>query len=203
MPITINFSATIEDADVAKILAGLGVKANPTISDPTPGTAAADPAKATKTKAPKAAKAAEPEPAPEAQTDDQGAITDEQFDAVKDSAAAASKEDMVSNLTDFFQARGLSAKEASATISDLDDDALRSEYADYLARLWVDEKGDFTPDFTTAYIANRTFDDKIVKKWVKGGITMTDEEVTAEGLADPEAPAPAAPVRRALPKRGK
>ena len=34
MPITINFSATIEDADVAKILAGLGVKANPTI---TPG----------------------------------------------------------------------------------------------------------------------------------------------------------------------
>lgn len=206
MPVSITL--TLNDEGIAALANALGVAIANGGGQPalTPAADPKPPKAAAKTPA-KEEKAAEPpaeqESEQEAPTTD--LATDEQLAAVKEAADGADLNDVRTSLIDFYTGQGYDKKEAQKLVADMDEDSLRSYYADYLARLLVDETGEYCTDYETPYIATRNDDGKAVKHWVKGGVTMTAEEVKEAGLEDPAAPPKEEKKKKAppLPKRGK
>jgi hypothetical protein len=150
-----------------------------------------DKKKPTKTEAPPVE---EPEDEP---TDD--LVTDAQLESVKEAAADAELDDVRASLADYYISAGEEKKSVNSTISGMSEEDLRAAYADYLARLLPDDKdGEFCEDYETPYIATRVFGGEEVKKWVLGGLTLTDEQVEEKELGDPNETKKKGP---ALPKR--
>jgi hypothetical protein len=205
MPIKLTIE--IADEDVAKFL-NL-VKSGDTSGNP-PATATTDPAPVSDGKRGRKAankeQAAEQQPAADPPAQEQAPntadlVTQEQMEISAETAKAAEPDDMRAQLTDYYTGQGSSKKDVQNALSAMSDDELREAYHDYLARLVVDEAKDFTADFTTPYLAVRIDNGKEAKRWVKGGVTLTDEEVKEAKLADPNAKAetakkPGLPVRR-------
>lgn len=142
---------------------------------------------------------AKPEPEPEDEDDEDDEdeeeettdlVTEEAREFVSETVADAEISDIRSELLDFYVAQGHDKDEISSTLADMDDDELRGEYGDYCARLVkIDDKGEMTfiDDFEEPYKAQRVNDGETALAWVRGGITLTDEEVKAEKLGDPNA----------------
>lgn len=162
-------------------------------------TAAATPPAVQDKKKSAPAKAEEPpvEEAADEPTDD--LVTDAQLESVKDAANDTELDDVRSSLADYYISAGEDKKSVNSTISGMSEEDLRAAYADYLARLVVDDKdGAFCEDYETPYIATRVFGGEEVKKWVVGGLTLTDEQVEEKELGDPTETKKKGP---ALPKR--
>lgn len=211
MPVTITL--TIQDADIAKfaaaILGGSQPAITPNVVPPAAeaeAPAAAAPATTGKKKG--ANKAAEPAPAPEPEPQQEAPtvdlVTPEQLAEVSATADGTSADDQRAQLTDFYLGMGHAKADVQNLLTSMNDEELKGQYAEYLARILVNKDdgtpGEFTADFDTPYIATRIDDGKPVLHWVKGGVTMTAEECEAAKLADPNAPKPApakaAPLKR-------
>lgn len=195
MPISITL--TLSDEDIAKLASAILGGSAPAINAKTDPPAAPAGRKSKKEQA--APAPAEP-PAEEAQTTD--LVTEKQQAAAKDTVDATSLDDIRAQLTDFYVTQGSDKKEIQNAISSMSEEDLRGAYLEYLARLVIDSTGEFTGDFETPYLAARVDDGKEVMHWIKGGVTLTSEEVTAAKLPDPNAKAEA-PKKPALPSRKK
>lgn len=204
---SLSFTITIDDENLAKVVSALAGGSAPVLTGKTSPPAVADkPAKADK-KADKKAEqaaaaaeeaAAEPAAEEEATTD---LVTEKQKEAATETAAQTDLDDIRGQLTDYYVGQGSSKKDVQSAIAGMSEDELRAAYLDYLARLVVDTTGEFTADFDTPYIAARINDGKEANAWVKGGVTLTDEQCAELKLADPNAKAPAAPKKPGLPMR--
>lgn len=198
MPVTLNLAVTLSDEDAAKLAALVNGGAQPALNPKSDPPHVSDGKKGKKGAAPPAEPAAE-EPAAQTAGDSEEApttdlVTEKQLEIAKETADAADLDDVRAQLTDYYVGQGSSKKDVQNAISSMSEDDLRAAYNDYLARLVVDETGDFTGDFETPYIAVRIDDGKEVKHWILGGVTLTPEEVAEKKLADPEA--------KAAPKKG-
>lgn len=202
MPITITL--TVSDEDLSKVISALNGTSTPALTSKSSPPAVAD-AKPAKGKA-KAEPPPEPEPAAEepaaeeeeATTD---LVTEKQKAGATETAAATELDEIRGQLTDYYTGQGSSKKEVQNAIAGMSEEELRAAYLDYLARLVVDATGEFTADFETPYLAARINDGKEANAWVKGGVTLTDEQCAELKLADPNAKAPAAPKKPGLPMR--
>lgn len=199
MPITIKL--TVEDEDLAKVIAALTGGAAPALTSKSDPPAVNDGKKKATTKP--AAAPAEPPPAEpaaeeEATTD---LVTEKQKEGAAETAAATELDEIRGQLTDYYVGQGSAKKEVQNAIAGMSEEELRAAYLDYLARLVVDATGEFTADFETPYLAARINDGKEANAWVKGGVTLTDEQCAELKLADPNAKAPAAPKKPGLPMR--
>lgn len=199
-----EITLVLSDESIAKLASAILGGTAPAINskvDP-PAAAAGKKGAAKKEEKAPAAEAPPAEPAAdEAPTTD--LVTEKQQAAAKDTADQTGLDDIRAQLTDFYVGQGSDKKEIQNAISSMSEDDLRAAYLDYLARLVIDETGDFTGDFDTPYLAARVNDGKETLFWVKGGVTMTDEEVKAAKLADPNAKAAAPKKGPALPSRKK
>ena len=200
----IEFQITLSDESIAKLASALLGGSAPSVTASTTPPAVADGKKKGAPKpapapAPAAEEPAAEEPAAEPTTD---LVTDAQKATAKDTADAADIDNIRSELSDYYIGQGSDKKEVQNAITAMGEPELREAYLDYLARL-VMEDGEFTGDFETPYIAARVNDGVETKCWVKGGVTMSDEEVKAAKLADPNAKPAAVKKGPALPKRGK
>jgi hypothetical protein len=206
MPITITL--TVDDENLAKVIAALNGGSAPALtpkSDPPAVSDGKPKGKATKPAAAPAAAPAEPEPAAEAPAAEEEAstdlVTEKQKEAAQETSDATDINDVRGQLTDYYVGQGSSKKEVQNAIAGMSEEELRAAYLDYLARLVVDATGEFTADFETPYLAARINDGKEANAWIKGGVTLTDEQCAELKLADPNAKAPAAPKKPGLPMR--
>jgi hypothetical protein len=207
MPVT--FTITVDDENLSKVIAALNGGAAPALtgkSDPPPVSDGKPKGKATKPSAAAPAAPAEPEaPAAEEPAAEEEATTDlvteKQKEAATETAAQTELDDIRSQLTDYYVGQGSAKKEVQNAIAGMSEDELRAAYLDYLARLVVDATGEFTADFETPYLAARINDGKEANAWIKGGVTLTEEQCAELKLADPNAKAPAAPKKPGLPMR--
>jgi hypothetical protein len=204
----------IADKVAAKLHNARPADAPPAAADPAATTDAPTGAAPKRGKRPAAAP--EPEPTAEAQAadatedaaDDEviDAPTDAQLEFAAETADAAEIDQIKAELLDFYVNQGEKSNDISASLAEMSDEELRLAYKDYLARLVINKDDgtlDFTGDFETAYKAERVNADATALFWVKGGITLSDDEVKAAKLGDPNAKPAAAPAKPGLPKRTK
>ena len=201
MPITITL--TVSDEDLAKVVSALAGGSAPVLTPKSTPPAVADKPKSSKKVEQAAAAAAEEAAAAETPAEDPvtDLVTEKQQEAAKDTVDQTAIDDIRGQLTDYYVGQGSSKKEVQNAIAGMSDDELRAAYLDYLARLVVDATGEFTADFDSPYIATRINDGKEANAWVKGGVTLTDEQCAELKLADPNAKAAAAPKKPGLPMR--
>ena len=146
----------------------------------------------------RATKAKKPEPEPEPEEDEEededededtdDLTTEEQRALVEDTVTEASEDDIRSELLDYYVAQGHEKDEISGTLADMSEEELRMAYTDYCARLLTtDEDGgfDFIDDFEAPYKATRIFEGEEKLVWARGAVTLSEEEVEAEDLGDP------------------
>ncbi len=134
----------------------------------------------------------EPEPEPEEEEEEEeedttDLVTGDQLEYVQETADEAEIEDIRSELLQFYVDQGNETEDISSTLADMSDEELRVAYADYLARL-VCEDGktlEFIADFNKPYKASRVNDGETKLFWIAGGITLSEEDVKAKKLGDP------------------
>jgi len=202
----------IADAIVAKLVESGAVNGEPP-PQTVPAKTVDKPAKASKKAAPEPEEEPEDEE-PEEEADEEeedeesdDLVTPEQLAAVEETAEEAEIDTARSELLDFHVLQGNKKKEVAAILAEMSDEEIKKEYADYLARLLVaDEDGnfDFASDMETPYQAIRIFDGEEVVKWVRGGLTLSDEEVAELGLdaeEEEEEEEPAPPPKKLPPKK--
>jgi len=207
---------SLADLIAEKVAAKLQGQSSETIKVPE---ATRVPATKDKTSKPATAKAAKPAPepapepedvvpAPEEPVSDTDLVTDEQQAFVAETVAAADIDEIKSQLLDYFVSQGNPKDEISSTLVQMDEAELRAAYADYTCRLVIekdDGEMEFTPSFEDPYKASRISEGEQKLHWVKGGVTLSDEDVKAAKLPDPNKKAPVAPPakRTALPGKKK
>lgn len=179
---------------VAERLVGSGVTSEGPPAQTVPATTEDEPTGAApKTRRRRASpKKAEPEPEPQAEEDDPedtvDLVTEDQRAFVQETADDADLAEIRADLLEYHVGLGNDQEEISATLADMDEPEIRAAYADYLARLVVDdgkEEMDFTDSFETPYKAHRVNDGVTSLKWIVGGATLTDDDVKARKLGDP------------------
>lgn len=197
----VNITITIADEDLAKVASALLGGTKPGLTDKTSPPAVSDKKADKKADKRQEQAAAEAEAAAAQQEPTTDLVTEKQKEQAEATAKETGLDDIRAQLTDYYVGQGSSKKEVQNAIASMGEEELRSAYLDYLARLVRDEDGEFTEDFETPYIATRIDDGAEIKRWVVGGVTLTDEQVAEKKLADPNAKA--APKKPGLPMRKK
>jgi hypothetical protein len=204
---SLSFTITIDDENFAKVVSaftGGGATVLTGKSSP-PAVADSKPSKKADKKVEQAAAAAEEAAAePEAAAEEEPTtdlVTEKQKEAAAETSEQTELDDIRGQLTDYYVGQGSSKKEVQNAIASMGEPELRAAYLDYLARLVVDATGEFTADFDSPYLAARINDGKEANAWIKGGVTLSDEQCAELKLADPNAKAPAAPKKPGLPMR--
>jgi hypothetical protein len=139
------------------------------------------------------------EPAAEEPAPTTDLVTQKQIDSITASVEGTDVAQQRDDLTTYYVGQGQPDADVRATLASMSNEEVAAAFTDYLARLVVDETGEFPADFETPYIATRINDGVESLKWVIGGVTLTDEQCAEKKLADPNKKAEE--KKPALPKR--
>lgn len=120
---------------------------------------------------------------------DEDLVTQEQLKFVDDNFDKKSAEEMRTELAEFYESYGDKPEDVAKEIADLKGKELTNSYKDYLARLVMHtddgEIDDFLQDWEEPYRAERLYGGEKKFVWVKGGLTLTEDEAEAADLGDP------------------
>jgi hypothetical protein len=189
-------------AKVAELIGGAAPAAEPP-PEATPAETADQPGATPKRRGrpPKQEAPAEPPP-PAAEPPAGDAPTEAQKQYITDNydLAAVELQTVKDDLRTYYIACNCDEAEVDKMLAETEEPVLRDDYSEYMARLVSEAGGKFAflTDYTTPYPATRVAaDGNEAVLWIKGGVTMTEEE--GEGLGD-AAEATQAPRPKPVPK---